>query len=134
MQEYGLEEKGLVDLPYILCVVFNRDGMGPRNGTQNGAPFKEEDWNDNDVSNFPKTNTFSDVFMLPLAASTVLLALEDPWFPTVNDDSISEPPQENDPHEYILSMLEIMTKDQAFITNGRGQITSNANDSVFITP
>lgn len=30
----------------MLCVLFKKDGPGPRNGAQYGAPFKEEDWSD----------------------------------------------------------------------------------------
>lgn len=29
---------------YVLCMIFQKDGLGPRNGAQYGAPFKEEDW------------------------------------------------------------------------------------------
>jgi hypothetical protein len=32
----------------VLCVIFQKDGLGPRNGAQYGAPFKEEDWNDDE--------------------------------------------------------------------------------------
>lgn len=30
---------------YVLCMIFQKDGLGPRNGAQYGAPFKEEEWN-----------------------------------------------------------------------------------------
>lgn len=30
----------------MLCVLFKKDGLGPRHGSQYGAPFKEEDWSD----------------------------------------------------------------------------------------
>ena len=30
----------------MLCKVFKKEGRGPRNGAQYGAPFKESDWND----------------------------------------------------------------------------------------
>lgn len=30
----------------MLCVLFKKDGPGPRNGAQYGAPFKDEDWSD----------------------------------------------------------------------------------------
>jgi hypothetical protein len=30
----------------VLCKVFQKEGLGPRNGAQYGAPFKESDWND----------------------------------------------------------------------------------------
>ncbi|KAL8477574.1 hypothetical protein ACS0TY_029752 [Phlomoides rotata] len=31
---------------YVLCKVFKKDGMGPKNGAQYGAPFNEADWAD----------------------------------------------------------------------------------------
>jgi len=30
----------------VLCVLFKKNGLGPRHGSQYGAPFKEEDWSD----------------------------------------------------------------------------------------
>ncbi|XP_022740998.1 NAC domain-containing protein 82-like [Durio zibethinus] len=64
MHEYRLEEKDLTDRgviqdTYVLCVVFKKDGMGPRNGAQYGAPFKEEDWSDDEDANLPITGSFS---------------------------------------------------------------------------
>ncbi|KAL0736256.1 hypothetical protein Bca4012_012466 [Brassica carinata] len=51
MHEYRLEDSVLTqkNVPqdtYVLCVLFKKDGPGPRNGAQYGAPFKEEDWSD----------------------------------------------------------------------------------------
>ncbi|KAF8115713.1 hypothetical protein N665_0025s0170 [Sinapis alba] len=51
MHEYRLEDNVLTqkNIPqdtYVLCVLFKKDGPGPRNGAQYGAPFKEEDWSD----------------------------------------------------------------------------------------
>ena len=34
---------------YVLCVIFQKDGPGPRNGAQYGAPFNEEDWKEDGV-------------------------------------------------------------------------------------
>ncbi|KAL4352979.1 hypothetical protein GQ457_06G034690 [Hibiscus cannabinus] len=53
MHEYRLEEKKLADIgvvqdSYMLYVVFKKDGVGPKNGAQYGAPFKEDDWSDDD--------------------------------------------------------------------------------------
>lgn len=31
---------------YVLCRVFQKSGLGPRNGEQYGAPFDEEEWAD----------------------------------------------------------------------------------------
>lgn len=49
MHEYRIEEKNLsledaAQNGYVLCVIFQKDGPGPRNGAQYGAPFREEDW------------------------------------------------------------------------------------------
>ncbi|XP_062005499.1 NAC domain-containing protein 82-like [Rosa rugosa] len=54
LHEYRLEDKNLVDLgvpqdSYVLCMVFQKDGIGPRSNKQYGAPFKEEDWTDDEV-------------------------------------------------------------------------------------
>ncbi|CAI0555285.1 unnamed protein product [Linum tenue] len=55
MYEYRLEDKkltesGIAQDSYVLSVIFKKDGPGPKNGAQYGAPFKEEDWEleDND--------------------------------------------------------------------------------------
>jgi hypothetical protein len=31
---------------YVLCMIFEKGGLGPKNSAQYGAPFKEEDWDD----------------------------------------------------------------------------------------
>lgn len=58
MHEYRLEEKILADRGpvqdmYMLYVVFKKDGVGPRNGSQYGAPFKEEEWSDDEQADVP---------------------------------------------------------------------------------
>ncbi|KAJ0039985.1 hypothetical protein Pint_27271 [Pistacia integerrima] len=57
MHEYRIEEKDLADRgvaqdAYVLCIVFQKDGPGPRNCAQYGAPFKEEDWDDEEDVDF----------------------------------------------------------------------------------
>ncbi|WOK96551.1 NAC domain-containing protein [Canna indica] len=49
MYEYRLESKELVDAgysqdAYVLCEIFQKSGPGPKIGEQYGAPFNEEDW------------------------------------------------------------------------------------------
>ncbi|KAL1204064.1 NAC domain-containing protein 82 [Cardamine amara subsp. amara] len=51
IHEYRLEDKVLAqkNVPqdtYVLCALFKKNGLGPRHGSQYGAPFKEEDWSD----------------------------------------------------------------------------------------
>ncbi|KAL3735577.1 hypothetical protein ACJRO7_024662 [Eucalyptus globulus] len=55
MHEYTLDEEELkrcqnVQDYYALYKVFKKSGPGPKNGEQYGAPFKEEDWADDDYS------------------------------------------------------------------------------------
>ncbi|KAF5480611.1 hypothetical protein F2P56_001347 [Juglans regia] len=50
MHEYSLGDQymakeGIVKNTYVLCMIFQKEGLGPRNGAQYGAPFKEEEWN-----------------------------------------------------------------------------------------
>ncbi|XP_022750947.1 NAC domain-containing protein 82-like [Durio zibethinus] len=75
MHEYRLEEKDLADRgvvqdTYVLCVVFKKDGMGPRNGAQYGAPFKEEDWSDDEDKNLPVTGSLSSMSMLAIGGAS----------------------------------------------------------------
>ncbi|MCL7026425.1 hypothetical protein MKW94_024841 [Papaver nudicaule] len=59
MHEYRLDDKNLVDAgicqdSYVLCKFFEKSGVGPKNGEQHGAPFKEEDWEDDEVTDTPE--------------------------------------------------------------------------------
>ncbi|OAY36082.1 NAC domain-containing protein 82 isoform X2 [Manihot esculenta] len=68
MHEYKLEDKGL-DLrgvaqdAYVLCSIFKKDGRGPKNGAQYGAPFKEEDWDDDEAEEEEEVNFVSSFIM-----------------------------------------------------------------------
>ncbi|GAB4835582.1 hypothetical protein Ancab_000491 [Ancistrocladus abbreviatus] len=49
IHEYRLDDKnlagdGVVQDAYVLCKVFEKSGLGPKNGEQYGAPFIEEEW------------------------------------------------------------------------------------------
>lgn len=66
MYEYRLEDKELVDAgysqdAYVLCKIFQKSGPGPKIGEQYGAPFNEEDWEDDTVVEngflFPRANS-----------------------------------------------------------------------------
>nr|XP_043621116.1 NAC domain-containing protein 82-like [Erigeron canadensis]XP_043621117.1 NAC domain-containing protein 82-like [Erigeron canadensis] len=57
MHEFRMEDKdlanaGVAQEAYVLCRLFEKSGAGPQNGAQYGAPFKEEEWDDDteDVS------------------------------------------------------------------------------------
>ncbi|XWS66240.1 hypothetical protein CRYUN_Cryun05aG0182700 [Craigia yunnanensis] len=54
MHEYrltdeALEKAGIQQDAFVLCRVFQKSGSGPKNGEQYGAPFIEEEWEDDEV-------------------------------------------------------------------------------------
>ncbi|CAL9760765.1 unnamed protein product [Musa acuminata subsp. burmannicoides] len=53
MHEYRLEDdeltrSGIPQDAYVVCRIFQKSGAGPRNGAQYGAPFIEEEWEEED--------------------------------------------------------------------------------------
>nr|AGV29475.1 putative NAC domain class transcription factor [Tamarix hispida] len=53
MHEFRLDDPeltGVAQDAYVICKIFKKSGLGPKNGEQYGAPFREEDWED-DVDN-----------------------------------------------------------------------------------
>lgn len=54
MHEYrladeDLQKAGVVQDAFVLCRIFQKSGTGPKNGEQYGAPFVEEEWDDDEV-------------------------------------------------------------------------------------
>ncbi|XP_044508922.1 NAC domain-containing protein 78-like isoform X2 [Mangifera indica] len=54
MHEYRLtdeelEKAGVAQDAFVLCRIFQKSGSGPKNGEQYGAPFIEEEWEDDEV-------------------------------------------------------------------------------------
>ncbi|KAL3323725.1 hypothetical protein AABB24_038067 [Solanum stoloniferum] len=45
---------------FVLCRVFQKSGAGPKNGEQYGAPFIEEEWEDDELQVLPKDETAED--------------------------------------------------------------------------
>ncbi|KAL5569468.1 hypothetical protein UlMin_026043 [Ulmus minor] len=43
-----LKKAGVAEDAYVLCRIFEKSGTGPKNGEQYGAPFVEEEWEDED--------------------------------------------------------------------------------------
>lgn len=71
MHEYRLEDKNVADSgvfqdPYVICKIFKKSGLGPRNGAQYGAPFNEEEWDEDEGDGFK--NPFPSAG-LPVSAS-----------------------------------------------------------------
>ncbi|CAO2836863.1 unnamed protein product [Amaranthus hypochondriacus] len=56
MHEYRLEDKNLADegVPqdcYVICKIYKKSGLGPKNGEHYGARFVEEEWESDDDDN-----------------------------------------------------------------------------------
>ncbi|KAJ0786467.1 putative transcription factor NAM family [Helianthus annuus] len=50
MADEQLANAGVVQDTYVLCRLFEKSGAGPKNGAQYGAPFNEDEWNDDLVN------------------------------------------------------------------------------------
>ncbi|URE47870.1 No apical meristem (NAM) protein [Musa troglodytarum] len=79
MYEYRLLNRQLVDAgfsqeAYVLCKIFQKSGPGPKTGEQYCAPFKEEDWEDDTITenSFP-LSSLSCPNPEPLDNQTILL-------------------------------------------------------------
>lgn len=46
MKDQKLADEGIIQDMYVLCKIFEKEGVGPKNGAQYGAPFNEEEWDD----------------------------------------------------------------------------------------
>ncbi|KAJ4966997.1 hypothetical protein NE237_018846 [Protea cynaroides] len=89
MHEYRLEDENRVAAPviqdeYVLCKIFEKSGPGPKNGEQYGAPYREEDWEDDDISNSLASSSVPD----PGSSS---LALAEEHTPLREDNDIVSP-------------------------------------------
>ncbi|KAL0709268.1 hypothetical protein Bca4012_016246 [Brassica carinata] len=84
IHEYRLEDKVLTqkNIPqdtYVLCVLFKKDGPGPRNGAQYGAPFKEDDWSDHEQqTDVPSTSNLANLLRPNAETSVVVAPSQDP--------------------------------------------------------
>ncbi|XP_027104902.2 NAC domain-containing protein 78-like [Coffea arabica] len=66
MHEYRLideelEKAGIVQDAFVLCRVFQKSGSGPKNGEQYGAPFVEEEWEEDELEMVPKEEAAEEV-------------------------------------------------------------------------
>lgn len=50
---------------FVLCRVFQKSGTGPKNGEQYGAPFVEEEWEEDDeVAPVPSEVAVTDIMLV----------------------------------------------------------------------
>ncbi|KAF8011953.1 hypothetical protein BT93_I0164 [Corymbia citriodora subsp. variegata] len=70
MHEYRLEDeelktRGVEQDAFVLCEIYEKDGCGPRNGAQYGAPFNEDEWDDEGGDDVSPASAFTQEFILP---------------------------------------------------------------------
>nr|AAF09254.1 NAC2 [Arabidopsis thaliana] len=85
MQEYRLSDEdlkkaGVPQEAYVLCRIFQKSGTVPKNGEQYGAPYLEEEWEEDGMTYVPAQDAFSEG-----------LALNDDVY--VDIDDIDEKPE-----------------------------------------
>ncbi|XP_041006961.1 NAC domain-containing protein 82-like isoform X3 [Juglans microcarpa x Juglans regia] len=97
LHEYRLEGKYLINNgvqnTHVLCMIFQKDGPGPRNGAQYGAPFKEQDWNDDEencVEAGPSVCLSTLTSVLPGNCSSSVMAINSALGGTVAESCLSE--------------------------------------------
>ncbi|KAL9233439.1 hypothetical protein vseg_008440 [Gypsophila vaccaria] len=93
MHEYRLEdimllEQGVAQGSYVICKIYEKSGLGPKNGENYGAPFVEEEWySDDDDDNVeadrglvlsPEQPGSADGNALPIAPTTIDSQIQQP--------------------------------------------------------
>ncbi|XP_071734598.1 NAC domain-containing protein 78-like [Rutidosis leptorrhynchoides] len=68
MHEYrlidrDLEKAGFVQDAFVLCRIFRKSGSGAKNGEQYGAPFVDEEWENDELAMIPKQE-FADELLV----------------------------------------------------------------------
>lgn len=109
MHEYRLEHEnlpmgGVVESKYVLCVIYKKEGLGPRNGAQYAPPFKEEDWTEGEedvhVESGPSADMSTPASVLPAGTSQLsgivsgsslsnIVTRDSESLPTVCTDNVS---------------------------------------------
>ncbi|KAL3649653.1 hypothetical protein CASFOL_006056 [Castilleja foliolosa] len=61
LADLELERAGIAQDAFVLCRVFQKSGSGPKNGEQYGAPFVDEEWEDDDLELVLKAEVAEEV-------------------------------------------------------------------------
>lgn len=158
LQEKNLADRGVVQDSYVLCMVFKKEGPGPRNGAQYGAPFREEDWTDHEEDNraevgpsvmvtfqnnlLPNRNhvacnshtleSTGNVFSPESCVSDMVPPSSEVTLPvTANDDPVEKVQSFDD--DDILAMLGYFIEGEPFEVTGNNQ-NKDANNVNHVDP
>lgn len=147
MHEYRIVDTDLADAgvpqdAYVLCKVFQKSGPGPKNGAQYGAPFNEEEWDDDAVtvaeslavdglasaaivpSNNPNSSALTNM-MVPCSACSCSLTEPGPSTAgLVANETLPDLPGDDD----IVSLLDMFTEETSIPTgNDNNEEHDNLN-------
>ncbi|KAK6137850.1 hypothetical protein DH2020_028405 [Rehmannia glutinosa] len=61
LTDIQLETAEIAQDAFVLCRVFQKSGSGPKNGEQYGAPFVEEEWDDDELELDPENEAIEEV-------------------------------------------------------------------------
>ncbi|EPS65703.1 nam-like protein 9 [Genlisea aurea] len=61
LTDVDLDKAGIPQDAFVLCRIFQKSGSGPKNGERYGAPFMEEEWENDEVDQVPKVEA-ADTF------------------------------------------------------------------------
>ncbi|KAE9587337.1 hypothetical protein Lal_00004367 [Lupinus albus] len=152
MHEFRLEDKELSDKgihqdSYVICKVFQKEGLGPRNGAQYGRPFKEEEWNEDGeigcVESLPVAATSSEgPFQFTACQSSVAKDLHPSTSEGIGLTSVpclseftpscltltpAPPSSSNQAEDDILLMLDYFKDDDTLALNENNKIKEFEN-------
>ncbi|KAF2291066.1 hypothetical protein GH714_019523 [Hevea brasiliensis] len=125
MHEYTLDEEELkrcqnVQDYYALYKVYKKSGPGPKNGEQYGAPFKEEDWADDEyavVNNSDTPVKQPIVVIAPVDTIKAVAQVEQPLndledlMKQIADENPLHQPQISD-YDYTSGLLQVAGEDE----------------------
>jgi hypothetical protein len=77
---------GLQDL-HVVCRIFQKVGSGPQNGAQYGAPYMEEEWEEEDdaIENTPTSGTSTEMAAITDTASAESNVEDENIFSNINE-------------------------------------------------
>lgn len=86
----------------MLCRIFQKSGTGPKNGEQYGAPFLEEEWEEDEMTFVPDQDAFSEG-----------LAVDDDVY--VDIDDIDEVCVRSRYHIFLKHLQKLSLYDQCIV-------------------
>ncbi|VAI51852.1 unnamed protein product [Triticum turgidum subsp. durum] len=121
MHEYRLlDNDGPQDM-HVVCRIFQKVGSGPQNGAQYGAPYMEEEWENEDdaIENTPTSGTSTEMLAITDTASAESNVEDEHIFSGINERV--QTPEVLIPQE--IAPLQAIAPPQAQDFNGTGMVS-----------